>query len=109
VNKGLCEAFGLSREDLLGKTDYDVVPAELADKYRRDDQWVHETGNPLRTPEDVVLPTGEKLLLEVIKIPIHDALGNVIGTQGVFWDQAAWDRRQKELRSATQPPPNQKV
>jgi PAS domain S-box-containing protein len=89
VNKGLCEAFGLRREDLIGKTDYDVVSPEMADKYLLDDAYVIRTGRPLRVPEKVVLASGEKLTLEVIKIPVRDARGKIIGSQGVFWDMSA--------------------
>ncbi|HVR84822.1 MAG TPA: PAS domain-containing protein, partial [Planctomycetota bacterium] len=40
VNNRLCALFGLTPEQFLGKTDFDVNPAPLATKYRRDDQWV---------------------------------------------------------------------
>ena len=92
VSKGFCEAFGMAREGLIGKTDADVVPAEMAEKYLRDDAQVIKTGQPLRTPEECVLPSGERLTLEVIKIPVRDAHGRIIGTQGVFWDVAAGKR-----------------
>ena len=99
VNKGFCESMALTREELIGKTDYDITLfSRLADKYRREDAQVIETGQPLWLLEDHALPTGTRLVLEVIKIPIRDAHGAVVGTQGVFWDVAAWKRAQEEAR-----------
>src|SRR5687767_9028642 len=45
ANRRYCETLESSLEDLLGKTDHDLFPDELADKYRRDDQTVIETGS----------------------------------------------------------------
>lgn len=101
VNKGFCQATGLTREELIGKTNYDVAGlAGLADKYRQDDAQVIKTGQPLRIPEVFVLPTGERLLLEMVKIPIRDARGHIVGTQGVWWDMTTWKRPDEESRSA---------
>lgn len=90
VNKGFCESMGLTR-DVIGKTDSEVgLFAGLAEKYRREDLQVIETGQQLRVLEDRELPNGKKVVLEVIKIPVRDAHGKIIGTQGVFWDVAPW-------------------
>jgi hypothetical protein len=92
--------MGLTREELIGKTDAQIGRfAELADKYRREDLQVIETGQQLRVVEDNLLPTGVRVELEVIKIPIRDAFGAIVGTQGVFWDVAAWKHAQVEARS----------
>jgi PAS domain S-box-containing protein len=106
VNKGFCESMALTREELIGRTDFDVARfAPLADKYRREDARVAETGQPLRVLEDHSLPTGTRLVLEVIKIPIRDAHGAVVGTQGVFWDVAPWKRAQEEAQPKPEPSP----
>jgi PAS domain S-box-containing protein len=97
-NKRFCESVGLSREEILGKTDADFYPAELAAKYRRDDIRVHESGRPLDVLEDHVTPTGERLFVQVVKSPIFDAQGAVVGTQGIFWDLTDRKRVEEELR-----------
>ena len=105
ANKGFCESMALAREDLIGKTDFEVsLFAGLADKYRREDLQVIETGQQLRILEDRWLPTGKRVVLEVIKIPIRDARGGIIGTQGVFWDVAAWKGAQDEGPPGEEPP-----
>ena len=37
VNKACCEARKRSLSEAIGKTDFDLLPPELAEKYRRDD------------------------------------------------------------------------
>jgi PAS domain S-box-containing protein len=92
VNKGFCEALAKAPDDLIGKTDFDLFPPELAEKYRRDDLRVLETGHTLRVTEKH--PTGHSV--EVIKIPIFDAHHHIIGTQGIYWDLTSWNRTQHE-------------
>src|SRR5262249_32253389 len=36
-NKRFCEIVGMSLDQLVGKSDYDLFPHELAEKYREDD------------------------------------------------------------------------
>ncbi len=91
ANEGYCKSTGLTHEQMIGKTDHDMFPPELAAKYRRDDEQVHKTGHTLRIVEPVPW-AGEGRVFEVIKIPIHDAHGQIVGTQGVFWDPASWNR-----------------
>src|SRR6187431_1140286 len=38
----------LSEEEIIGLTDRDYLPAEIADKFLADDQWVIQHGKPLR-------------------------------------------------------------
>src|SRR5262249_41082354 len=51
-NSLYCKSMGTSLEVLVGKTDYDLFPHALAEKYRRDDQHVTETGSVLETVEE---------------------------------------------------------
>src|SRR5262249_38221639 len=72
---------------------------------------VQETGQTLELVEEHVLPGGHKIYVQVIKTPIRDSDGRVIGTQGMFWDVterkraeeavAASERRYRQLTEAT--------
>jgi PAS domain S-box-containing protein len=97
-NRGFCESVGSALTDLIGKTDFDFFPAELAAKYRQDDLRVHQTGRPYATAEEHVTRRGEALHVEVVKSPIFDVSGQVVGTQGIFWDVTARKRAEEELR-----------
>jgi PAS domain S-box-containing protein len=100
ANQRFCESTGRPLEQVLGKSDFDFYPAELAAKYRRDDEFVHATGTSWETTEDHVTTTGERLFVQVVKAPILDAQGRVAGTQGIFWDLTARKKAEEELRQS---------
>lgn len=86
ANKKFCHSVGKPLNDILGKTDFDFFPREMALKYQRDDARVMTTLENLDTIEAHVTPSGERLFVHVLKTPLYDALGRVIGIQGIFWD-----------------------
>ena len=51
ANQKFCQTVGKPLADILGKNDYDLSPKHLADKYRRDDMRVMETGEIYDTTE----------------------------------------------------------
>ncbi len=85
-NRRFCTEIGRTPEQLVGKTDPDFFPPDLAEKYRADDLQVIQSGKSFEVVEVYVTPQGEKLYVQTIKSPVYDAAGRVIGTQGIFWD-----------------------
>jgi two-component system NtrC family sensor kinase len=85
-NQLFCKELRRPLAEIVGKTDYDFFPRELAEKYRQDDQRVIEAGQLFETIEGHVTPGGAVLYVQVTKIPLYDAAGKVIGIQGIFWD-----------------------
>ncbi|MEI6714829.1 MAG: AraC family transcriptional regulator [Verrucomicrobiota bacterium] len=68
---------------VLGKTDYDLSPKDLAEQFRLDDNRVL-AGTPVINREEVV--TGaDHLAMTVLttKLPVYDASGAIIGTVGM--------------------------
>lgn len=101
-NRHYCELVGLSLSELIGKTDYDLHPPELADKYRADDQAVMAGGKAVEFLEEhVVLATGEKNYVRTIKNPLYDAQGQVMGIQIMFWDATELGRAEQALKLRT--------
>lgn len=110
-NQRYCDTLKLPLEQLLGKTDFDLFPVELARKYTRDDQQVLATGEAFETVEQHHLPNGADIYVQVVKTPVYDAKGEVVGTQGMFWDVtektraaevlADSERRYRQLTEAT--------
>ena len=99
-NGRFCKEIGKSLDQIVGKTDFDFFPADLAAKYRADDQGVIESGKAFEVIEEHVTPLGEKLYVQVIKTPVHDVAGNLIGTQGIFWDVSERFRSEEQLKQA---------
>ena len=85
-NARFCTELRRPLEEIIGKTDFDFFPRELAEKYQRDDHRAMETGAPFETVEEHHTPDRGKTYVQVVKTPLYDALGNVIGVQGMFWD-----------------------
>jgi two-component system, sensor histidine kinase and response regulator len=100
ANQRFCQTTGRPLEELLGKTDYDFYPAHLADKYRRDDQAVMDQRTVLDLVEEHQAPAGDKSYVQVLKTPIYDSCGDVIGTQAFFWDVTDRKRAEEELKKA---------
>jgi len=97
VNRRFCRTIGKSREDIIGQTDFELFPRDLALKYQADDRRVLETGESFEATEEHLSPEGERHFVHVIKTPIHDRDGACIGIQGIFWDVTSERRAQEDL------------
>lgn len=100
ANRRFCQTLGRELKDIVGKTDFDFFPADLAAKYQKDDQLIMETGKLFETVEENQPPDGEKLYVNVVKTPLYDAQGRIIGLQGIFWDITEKRRAEERLRQA---------
>nr|MBP7687395.1 PAS domain-containing protein [Thermoflexales bacterium] len=87
-------------EDVMGKTDFDIHPLELAQKYRADDEAVLASGQTFETVEEHRTLTGPATYVQTIKTPLHDADGHVSGLQGIFWDITARKQTEEQLRAS---------
>lgn len=85
ANQAYSEFTGHVISEILGKTDFDLSPKEVAEKFREDDHKVAESGKQFRDIE-VNTTDGNTTWVEVIKSPIRDARGVIVGTQAIFWD-----------------------
>jgi PAS domain S-box-containing protein len=96
-NQRYAETMGKPIAELIGKTDLDLFPPDLAKKYVNDDRRVIETGNVFEDIEAHRRPGGEQLYVQVIKSPVLDARNKVVGTQTIFWDVTARKRAEQAL------------
>lgn len=85
------------QESHVGKTDFELVPEELARKYDRDDQYVLSTGDSLEVVENYLRADGSVGYLHIVKSPLHDENGTLLGTQGIFRDITQQHLLEKEL------------
>jgi PAS domain S-box-containing protein len=80
--------MGLKEEaEVLGKTDFDFFPREIAEQFYADDMRVLQQGEAVINKEEVTQDIhGEKRYLLTTKIPIRDKEGNIIRLVGVGRD-----------------------
>ena len=83
VNEPFGKSCGFKPEDLVGKTDFDIWPRDLAERYRADDKEVMESGKRKQVEEPLTDSEGKSLWIETIKTPIYDERGNFTGTAGI--------------------------
>lgn len=100
ANQQYCSHYNCKLEDILGKTDFDFFPKELAEQYQKDDQRVIKTGQTYEI-EEVHQPLGQdKSYVQVVKTPLYGAGGKVIGLQGMFWDITQQKMAAERIRKA---------
>jgi PAS domain S-box-containing protein len=76
-------AAGMTPEEMVGKSGYDLFPFEQAARYDHDDRDVLALRRPKRIVESMVGKDGREAWYETIKTPIFDERGDVVGTAGV--------------------------
>jgi PAS domain S-box-containing protein len=100
VNQSFAAAFGAAAPDsLVGKTDFDIAPPDMAEATRADDRAVLESRRH-KNVEEEVLDQGARKWLEVYKAPVMTD-GRVIGTVGFARDITDRKRTERALNEAT--------
>jgi PAS domain S-box-containing protein len=85
ANQRFCQALGRSDANIMGKTDAELYPPHLAAKYQADDRLLLRTGQRLEREEQHLLH--EQLrTVRVVKTPVKDDQGHIVGVLGIFWD-----------------------
>ncbi|MGH7140874.1 MAG: PAS domain-containing protein, partial [Pirellulales bacterium] len=102
ANRLFCEALNASYEQIIGKTDFNFYPADLAEKYCRDDRHVLDNSQVMEAVEEHHRSDGSKIYVQVLKTPVRDSEGRIVGTQGMFWDVTARKQTEEALRESQQ-------
>jgi PAS domain S-box-containing protein len=98
VNHRYCSEFKRPVSEIIGKTDFDLHPAELAEKYQQDDRAVIAGGQTVEMVEEHEPLGGERTYVQVFKSPVFDAQGQAAGIQIVFWDITERRRAEQQIR-----------
>jgi diguanylate cyclase (GGDEF)-like protein/PAS domain S-box-containing protein len=85
-------------EELIGRTDFDFFPRELATAYHEDEQTVMRSGQPLYNREEKVVDgKGGETYILTTKVPLQDSTGRVNGVAGVGRDITERKRSEEAL------------
>jgi PAS domain S-box-containing protein len=92
--------YGKTEKELLGKTDYDFVERETADKYRAQEMEVLKAGKAIYSTEEVIYSSDKhKAILSVIKTSLPDTDGNAKGILTIARDVTERTRYETQLKN----------
>lgn len=100
VNKSECTLLDVdSPKQVLGKTDFDFYPEEMAQIFREEDLKVLNTLNPIIGKEAIITKrNGSSGTYLVSKIPLKGVDGKPYGIVGISLDISELKQKEEELR-----------
>lgn len=102
ANKMELKHLGAKNElEVLGKTDYDFYPLELAKKFNEDDKKVLENGETILNKEEYLVDKdGNYKWILTTKLPLKNAIGEIEGLVGIGIDITERKKTHEELIKA---------
>jgi diguanylate cyclase (GGDEF)-like protein/PAS domain S-box-containing protein len=97
ANKAIAVGYGRAEPmDLLGLTDFDLNPPEVAQQFFDIEQDVIRNGRPMLDMEEALVdPAGVKRWLSTTKVPLRNDQNEVVGLVGIGRDITA--RKQADI------------
>lgn len=95
VNPTYAAVVGRSVEELVGLTEFEIFPAELVESWRASDQYLFESGQPLRYPNTFVIDGEEREFLTV-QFPLYDQEHRPYAICGISTDVTDLKRAERE-------------
>jgi hypothetical protein len=97
-NPAAAKFFGAPESEVVGKTDFDFLPAEEAELYQARDREAAASDDPVTHREWLIFRgDGRRALLETIKTAMRDTSGRLVGVLGIARDITSADTAEKLL------------
>jgi PAS domain S-box-containing protein len=97
VNREYERLFHMRREEIVGLTDHDLFPAEIADEFRANDLRAASGGGPVHVEEVAPGADGPHTYITV-KFPLLDSAGQPYAVCGISTDITARKRAEEQVR-----------
>lgn len=104
VNQAVLTSAHMAQNgDVVGKTDFDYFPHEIADSFYRDEQEVIQTGQPLINKEELSVDpsTGQMQWFSTSKVPIRNEdtmITRVLGISRNITERKHSEQQSRELK-----------
>ncbi len=85
-NEAFCIFTGLNKEQIIGRSDYDIHPQEKAEFFTKRDQLVFRNNRAFKNVETLNFPDGTSSLYQVYKAPFRDRTNRAVGLIGISRD-----------------------
>ena len=96
VNKTMAKRFLVQPQVMLGKTDFDFLPAEHAKKSFEEDTRTFQTGaSIIESLERIIEKDGAEQWYSVTKVPWKNLDGKIVGTIGLYRNVTGWKKIQE--------------
>jgi PAS domain S-box-containing protein len=90
-----------SPDELVGKTDFEFYPKEIAAPFFADEQEIIKSGKPLVNKEEISIdPLGRTRWKLTTKVPLRDGKGKIVGLVGMNRDITDRKHVEEELKRA---------
>lgn len=101
ANKAELDILGKPEQEVIGKTDHELYPPEMATRFEEDDRRVIEEGHEIINREErIVDADGQETWLLTSKTPFRDHTGKIMGLVGVGRNITDIVKASQELKQA---------
>lgn len=99
-NKAFADILQLPEEEIIGKTEEQLVDPELAALFQKNDQATLNSDSSHRYEQVIAINSEQHYILDTIKVALHDDDGEVVGILGIGRDVSAQKDVERQLSLA---------
>jgi PAS domain S-box-containing protein len=99
-NDAYAQFVGLPKERILGRSDFEIHPRQLAEFFLEKDRLIFKNNKAIKNEEWLVYPNGERRKFEVYKAPLRGPDGATLGLLGISRDISDREEATRRLTEA---------
>ncbi|MGE4289210.1 MAG: response regulator [Salinivirgaceae bacterium] len=99
-NQAFFRFMGKNSNEVIGKGDFELYDEERANNYVKSDEFVFKAGVFWEGSSWELMPNGEEVKFEIIKMPMRDPKNKIFGLVGISHDITRHHRYEQELAQA---------